>query len=140
MTYDSTCICINARGLAQRLTQLYDQRMAESGLKVTQYSVLKRIIDQPDSTVSEIAHACGLDRTTLTRNLGVLEREDWIEWVQSTDKREKRVRLLPNRTSDFQHARIAWEALQQELADLVDASALKAAEQQITRKLQESST
>jgi len=140
MNNDTTCICINARGLAQRLTQLYDQRMAQSGLKVTQYSVLKRIIDQPDSTVSEIAHACGLDRTTLTRNLSVLERDGWIEWVHSTDKREKRVRLLPERQSDFQIARAAWEALQHELAALVDTSALKAAEQQITRKLEESCT
>ncbi len=138
MKNDSTCICINARGLAHRLTQLYDQRMAASGLKVTQYSVIKKVIDQPDSRVSEIAQACGLDRTTLTRNLRVLERDGWIELTESADKREKRIRFARGRRSDFQRARAAWEQLQNELADLVDTSVLKNAEQQITEKLEES--
>ncbi len=38
-----SCICVNLRRAARAISQLYDEAMAASGLKVTQFSLLRAI-------------------------------------------------------------------------------------------------
>lgn len=135
MKIETECFCITARGLANRLTQLYDQRLETCGLKVTQYSVIKKIVKQPEITVSELATQCQLDRTTLTRNLYVLEKNGWIEFTEGSDRRQKRVRLRSEKANAFQAACATWAQLQNELNALVDLDSIRISEQQITEKL-----
>ena len=135
MNDDNACFCITARGLANRLTQLYDKRLESSGLKVTQYSVIKKIVNRPDISVSELATQCQLDRTTLTRNLHILEKNGWIEFTEGSDKRQKRVRLRPEKENAFQMACATWEQLQDELNTVVNLESIRISEQQITEKL-----
>jgi DNA-binding MarR family transcriptional regulator len=135
MNDDNACFCITARGLANRLTQLYDQRLETCGLKVTQYSVIKKIVKQPEITVSELATQCHLDRTTLTRNLHVLEKNGWIEFTEGSDRRQKRVRLTSEKANAFRAACATWEELQDELNTLVNLESIRISEQQIKEKL-----
>ena len=70
------CICIDVRTVANRLTQLYDNAMAPSGMTVTQFSQLNAIQQLGSPTVNELSEAIGLDRSTLGRNVRVLEKDD----------------------------------------------------------------
>jgi DNA-binding MarR family transcriptional regulator len=135
MNFENECFCITARGLANRLTQLYDQRLESCGLKVTQYSVIKKIVKQPEITVSELATQCQLDRTTLTRNLHVLEKNGWIDFTEGFDKRQKRVRLRSEKANAFQAACATWAQLQDELNTVVNLDSIRISDQQITEKL-----
>ena len=49
---DSHCICTLARRSARSLTEIYDHALEPSGLKVTQYSLLRAIerLDTPSLT------------------------------------------------------------------------------------------
>jgi DNA-binding MarR family transcriptional regulator len=133
MKESNPCFCVSVRGLANRLTQLYDDRMAPFDLKVTQYSVMKKIVDKPNSTISEIAQMCDLDRTTLTRSLRILERDGWLEFVKAKDQREKRLQIKATKTSDFDRAQRAWQQVQKELSALIDLDPIRKADEQLSK-------
>ena len=133
MKESNPCFCVSVRGLANLLTQLYDDRMAPFDLKVTQYSVMKKIVDKPNSTISEIAQMSDLDRTTLTRSLRILERDGWLEFVKAKDQREKRLRIKATKTSDFDRAQRAWQQVQRELSALIDLDPIRKADEQLSK-------
>ena len=133
MKESTPCFCVSVRGLANRLTQLYDDRMAPFDLKITQYSVMKKIVEKPNSTISEIAQMCDLDRTTLTRSLRILERDGWLEFVKAKDQREKRLQIKATKTSDFDRAQRAWQQVQRELSALIDLDPIRKADEQLSK-------
>ena len=87
------CSCASLRGLTRRVTQVYDQALKPSGLRVTQYSILAHVAEAEDLSLTELAQRLDMDRTTLTRNLRPLERAGWIEAVAGPDRRSRSVRL-----------------------------------------------
>ena len=133
MKESNPCFCVSVRGLANRLTQLYDDRMAPFDLRVTQYSVMKKIVDKPNSTISEIAQMSDLDRTTLTRSLRILERDGWLEFVKAEDQRKKRLQIKATKTPDFYRAQRAWQQVQKELSALIDLDPIRKADEQLSK-------
>jgi DNA-binding MarR family transcriptional regulator len=76
----STCTCGELRKAARAITLLYDNAFKSSGLLSTQFNVLQAIYNIHSMGISDIANKLGMDRTTLTRNLSVLERQGFIEF------------------------------------------------------------
>jgi DNA-binding MarR family transcriptional regulator len=66
------CTCGRLRRAARALTQLYDDVMAPSGLRVTQFSLLRTLSTQGTARMSDLARTLLLDRTALSRTLDPL--------------------------------------------------------------------
>src|SRR5438552_19151496 len=66
------CACGRPNRAARALTQLYDDAMAPSGLRVTQYSLLSVLAQNGPLRISDLAARQLLDRTALSRNLDPL--------------------------------------------------------------------
>ena len=67
------CTCFMVRSLSRKISQLYDDTLAPSGLKGTQFSLLAQARvrrGQEPLSVSALAQRLNTDRTTMTRNLG----------------------------------------------------------------------
>ena len=88
----SDCLCTNLRQAALSATALYDDALAPSGLKVTMYRLLKVAAGLERPSLSGLAHAMGLERSTHRRNARVLERDGLIRFDTSEDERERVVR------------------------------------------------
>jgi DNA-binding MarR family transcriptional regulator len=110
---DVTCYCTQARRLARQLTDLYDQALAPTGLKVTQFSVLRMIgrVDSP--TIGALADATGLDRSTLGRNLKVLQKDGWVALGPGEDERTRLVSLTKAGRVALESAMPLWQAAQE---------------------------
>ncbi|MEE8273100.1 MAG: MarR family transcriptional regulator, partial [Alphaproteobacteria bacterium] len=67
------CTCFNLRKAARAVTQLYDAALGPSGLRATQFSLIAALGVRGAPTISQLAKAMVMDRTTLTRNLKPLE-------------------------------------------------------------------
>lgn len=80
----SPCNCTNIRRASRALTLLYDKLLAPSGLKVTQYSLLRHLYHIGPVTMNEFSRAIRLDRTTLVRNLKPLEQAGLIRITTSS--------------------------------------------------------
>ena len=112
----STCTCFRLRSLTRRVTRLYDQVLAPSGLTVTQYSLLAHASRQDAApTVSELAQQLFTDRTTLTRNLEPLADAGLVKVGDGADARSKAVRVTARGRSAFQAARPLWKEAQARL-------------------------
>ncbi len=68
------CNCLALRQASRHVTQFYDQLLASSGLRTTQFSILIRLRLAGPMTINALAKALVMDRTTLGRNILPLER------------------------------------------------------------------
>ncbi len=114
------CTCFKLRSLTRRVTQLYDQVLAPSGLTVTQYSLIahaRRRDDARPPTVSELALGLFADRTTLTRNLKPLVKAGLINVGSGADARSKAVIVTAKGEDAYRAARPLWKAAQALMRD-----------------------
>lgn len=107
--YITQCACTNLRRAAQAITQVYDEALQPIGLRVTQYSVLRAISIAGTAKITELADWLSLDRTTLTRNLKLLERQGLIRVLPGADRRVRAVSLTIEGRNAFQRCVPLWE-------------------------------
>ena len=88
MSADS-CTCGELRKAARAVTLLYDNAFKSSGLLSTQLDLLYVIYKSNFVGISHLAKELGMDRTTLTRNLSVLERQGFIRISSGKDTRTR---------------------------------------------------
>ena len=108
------CACANLRRAARALTQLFDEALAPSGLRVTQFTLLVTSRLAGESTINELAERMAMDRTTLSRNLKPLVRSGLLEVRPGEDGRRRLVRLTPAGEQALEEAYPLWQQAQQE--------------------------
>ncbi len=109
------CTCDRLRKLTRRVTQHYDARLAPSGLRVTQYSLLARLVRGGPSTMSALAKRMEMDRTTLTRNLKPLVDARLVETAPGEDARSRVVQVTARGSDAWSGARELWRRAQDEV-------------------------
>jgi DNA-binding MarR family transcriptional regulator len=107
------CTCLAVRQAARRVTQFYDQHLAPTGLRTTQFSILATLRRLGEKTINELAAEMVMDRTTLGRNVLPLEREGLISIEPGqTNGRSKTVKLTAEGRKRLDEARKRWRAAQ----------------------------
>ena len=112
-----SCYCTNARRAARALTSLYDEAMAQHGLKVTQYSLLRTVERHGEPNFTELATATGLDRSTLGRNLHLLEQLGLVVFSPGDDQRDRRAALTQEGQARIKAVARAWSAVQDRIGE-----------------------
>jgi DNA-binding MarR family transcriptional regulator len=112
LTVVSECTGFGLRKAARALGRIYDEAMAPTGLRATQFNLLVALSLAGEAPVVKVANGLGLDRTTLTRNLGPLERDGLVESVADADRRVRRVRLTERGHEALAAALPRWEQAQ----------------------------
>lgn len=125
---DSPCYCDLLRTAARKTTAIYDQHLAEVGLTLAQYKVLKKINCVGKLSISELAVACDLDRSTMGRNVQVLERHALVEETSCGDGRRCTVQLTELGRQRFAAAVPLWQKAQSEIAALLGPDQVAAIE------------
>ena len=110
------CHCIALRKIALKLTKIYDEALIDTGIKVTQYSLLKNIEKIGTPNIKNLAIATQLDRSTLARNLEKLERMKLVFLKFGDDKRNKILSLTSHGKQILIKANIAWEIIQDKVS------------------------
>jgi DNA-binding MarR family transcriptional regulator len=107
------CHCHAVRAAARHITQAYDQFLAPSGLRITQFAILAALKRKGPLTINALADAMVMDRTTLGRNILPLEREGLIRIAPAaSDRRAKELHLTKAGEQRFETARKGWAAAQ----------------------------
>ena len=79
------CAGWNIRRAARQVCQIFDSHLSPVEIKNTQFSTLAIISGAGSISVNELAKFMGTDRTTLTRNLSLLEKRGFIQ-IAKNDK------------------------------------------------------
>jgi DNA-binding MarR family transcriptional regulator len=90
----AACNCLALRQAARVATSLYDQHLAPSGLRTTQFSVLAKLKHLGPMSINALAAELLVDRSTLGRNILPLERDGLIRIEpNASDARSKELHL-----------------------------------------------
>ncbi|WP_027595874.1 MarR family winged helix-turn-helix transcriptional regulator [Pseudomonas sp. LAIL14HWK12:I7] len=108
----SECICTHLRRAARGVSRHYDEALAGFGINVAQFSLLRHLqrLDRP--SITTLAEAMGLERSTLGRNLRVLEADGLVALADGDDQRNRVVLLTEAGKALLQAAYPAWEQAQ----------------------------
>jgi DNA-binding MarR family transcriptional regulator len=111
------CLCLASRRAARAVTAAYDKRLRPHGLRITQFSILVVLMLMGPTPMGEVAKFLGLERTTLTRNLDLLESKGWIESRPGeTDARARVVSTTAKGAEIVKAAFPQWRQAQDDVA------------------------
>lgn len=111
----TSCLCTQLRRASRGVTRLYDDALAAVGLGAAQFSLLRHVQRLGQPSISVLAEAMGLDRSTLGRNLRVLQEQELLQLGEGRDLRAREVRLTEAGLQRIEQALPLWEKVQREL-------------------------
>ena len=129
------CVCGTLRMVTRVVTQLYDDALRPSGLRVTQFSILATIAAQSEANLRQLEDALAIDQTTLTRSLALLERDHLIERASHPDGRIRSMRLTAKGRRTLDIARPLWAQAQASVLRELGSTAWDEAQRRLTRLL-----
>jgi len=109
------CLCANIRRATRAITRRYEEALRPLGLTITQFTILRAVSLAGDITQGRLGEILATDSTTLTRTLGAMNRQGWIEKIPGKDRRERRLRLTGMGKSELARAVPHWEKSQETL-------------------------
>ena len=89
LAHCTSCACFSLRKVTRAVTQLYDEMLRPAGLRGTQFSLLVAVQMAGPVGVTRLAELTVMDRTTLTRNLELLQKQGLIEIAAGADRRSR---------------------------------------------------
>ena len=118
------CACANIRRLSRLVTRLYDAELRDSDLEVTQFGVLSALHRLGEATHGQLAKGFGMDSTTLTRVVGVLEQRGWLARRAGTDRRRRLYQITPEGREQLKAARAGWHRAQERVRAILGEETL----------------
>ncbi|MBZ9997579.1 MarR family winged helix-turn-helix transcriptional regulator [Mesorhizobium sp. BH1-1-4] len=118
----SQCNNATLRRTARRLGRFYDEALAPSGLKGTQFGLLFQISVGSEPAMGAIAEALIMDLSALGHTLKPLVRDGYVEtFPDKDDRRVKRVRLTPSGQAKLDEAIKLWSVAQRQFEAMIGA-------------------
>lgn len=112
------CASFNLRKASRGIAQFYDQWLLPSGLKTTQFTLLASLSQMGPTPINELATALGMDRTTLTRNVRLLEQNQLIKGESGQDARTRLLSLTSKGRNTLKKALPHWAQAQAKFLEL----------------------
>ena len=120
------CACATVRRLGRLATRFYDVEMRPAGMETGQFTLLATIRHVPGISQIYIARRLGMDTTSLTRTLGVLLKNGWVEKAQGSDRRSRVFTITRAGEAQLLRTRPYWQRAQQRFVSIVGADGTKA--------------
>jgi DNA-binding MarR family transcriptional regulator len=120
------CACGRLRRATRALTQLYDDLLLPSSLRVTQFSLLRMLSRKGTTRISELAELLLLDRTALSRTLDPLVKRGLVSIVTGRDARTREVSLTGAGERAIRVASPHWKRAQQRVVSALGSERLEA--------------
>lgn len=120
------CLTFNLQRASRNLVRGFEEASKESGVTAPQFATLSLIGGFGELTVTQIAERMGTDRTTLTRNLGVMARKGWIAEAEAEDRRLTVWRLSEKGREALDAALPIWRRYQNAVLERIGPDSAKA--------------
>ena len=106
------CLCAATLTASRALSRAYTAAIHHSGLEITQFAILQLMETLGPMTQTELGDRLAAGKTTVSRNIALMEREGLVASEPGRDKRTKLVRPTPTGRRRLHAALPAWNAVQ----------------------------
>jgi DNA-binding MarR family transcriptional regulator len=117
------CLVLNTRMAARAITRRYDRKLRPFGLTAAQFSILATMARKPDRSITEMALTLAMDRTTLSRNLDLLDAKGHITRRDGAAANSRLCALTDTGAALLETLMPEWRRAQAELRALMDEQA-----------------
>ena len=114
-TMETACYCTALRAATRKLTAIYDEAMAPVGINIAQFALLRRIDRAAPLSLTELAQSAELDRSTVGRNVKVLERMGLVASAAGSDQREATITLTAAGCAVMKDGAPLWDEAQRRI-------------------------
>jgi len=111
------CNCFAARQAARHITRLYERHLAKAGVTSAQFSILVALDERGQASMSDMAEALVMERTSLLRAVKPLQRDGFVVAKRGAgegDPRQVSFSLTPAGRNKLKDAMTRWMSAQQE--------------------------
>lgn len=115
------CFCLASRQAARKITRLFDGYMQKSGIRATQFTILSQLMVRGEMPIGKLADILGMERTTLTRNLTLLEQRKWISIRAGDDPRSRMIGITAQGRGMVRRGFPYWVEAQAQVGKLLGA-------------------
>ena len=132
------CVCARVRKASRAMTAIYDRFLSPAELRVTQFSLLNNIKRLEQATITKLSETMLMDKTTLARNVKLLEKKGLVRIKAGKDRRFKEISVTKKGLDSLAMARPLWVQAQKHvttcmgknrmdhlIADLSELSAIR---------------
>ena len=119
------CTCARLRRASRAVTQLYDDALAQAGLRATQFALLRTLERGSPVGIGSLAQTMLVDRTALSRNLDPLVARGLVAIAAGDDARTRRVTLTPSGRRALAQADPLWSRVQRDLESRIGAKRIR---------------
>lgn len=109
------CLVLNTRMAARAVTRRADGKLRPFGINGAQFNILAALTMREDRSVTEMAKSLAMDRTTLSRNLALLERKGLVSIGPGENARKRQAKLTEAGRKKFASVIPEWRRSQEEL-------------------------
>lgn len=109
------CATLRARMAARKLTRLYDRALRPAGLKITQFTLLIAVAEGKVRSLTALADMLALERSSLVRNVKLLEDDGLLESAPSGEGRSLGLRLTKAGRKKLTQALPLWREAQMQV-------------------------
>jgi len=102
------CLSFNLRKTERIITRHYDSYLAPTGITAVQLPILAIVATLEAPSARVITKELGIDRSTLSRNLAVLERDGLINLGASSGPKPGVISLTPKGRETLRRAQPRW--------------------------------
>ncbi|MUL67773.1 MarR family transcriptional regulator [Mycobacterium sp. CBMA 234] len=120
------CLAVRVRLLGRAVTSLYDHALEEHGVSIAQINLMAALGKVGPCSPARIGEVLQLERSTVSRNLSLLMKHDWVEAVSANAKGVREVALTSSGRKKIEAVMPAWRRAQEEAAELLGAGGVKA--------------
>lgn len=113
----SRCAAVRTLSTARSVTRHYDDALRPVNLTITQFTMLVTIAKTAPESISQIANQLSMDRTSVSRNLALLEKNGLIQRGSETAARKRPVSLSQEGEARLQDAYQLWRRAQSQIED-----------------------
>jgi DNA-binding MarR family transcriptional regulator len=118
------CLSLNLRRTERTVTRHYDEYLAPTGLTAAQFPILAVIATLETPTFRLLAEELDLERSTLSRNLALLESKGLVAIEPSSGRRAGRLSLTRKGLVALRRAYDCWREAHEALGRVLPAEAI----------------
>ena len=103
------------------VTAIYDDALANAGLKTSQFSVLVSVANREEVRPAELTKLLQMDESTLSRNVERMCARGWLRLVRDQDRRSHLIVVTDKGKALIRKCVPAWQKAQDEVSKCLGA-------------------
>lgn len=109
------CFCGVLLVAARSVTRLYNEELRPAGIEATQHSIMMMLKRLGPTPLGALGERLAVDKTTISRNVKILERNGWVATNRGEDGRERVASITKAGSATLDMARPYWDRAQKRM-------------------------